>query len=142
VSCIQVKITSEPLCLKEAIDFVSCAEHGAQTTFVGTVRNHHQGKQVLGITYDVFKPLAKQVLSDLCLEAQKKWGGKLYVSHIKGRLDVGGISVIIAAGSAHRDAAFQACRYLIEEIKHRCPIWKQEHFVDGSDGWVSGKPLI
>lgn len=122
------------------------AEHvrnGAENLFVGTVRNHNLGKKVLGISYDVFEPLAKQSFIEICQEAQAKWGEELdfYVVHGKGKLDIGGISIVIAVGSPHRDEAFKASRYVIEEIKHRSPVWKLEHYEDGDSEWSKGCEL-
>jgi len=133
-------IKDKPLDVMEALNFVTKNPNGAETLFVGTVRNHNQGKKVLGVSYDVFEPLAKQSFKDICAEAQNKWGEDLdiYVTHIKGRLDIGGISIIIAVGSPHRDEAFKANRYIIEQIKHRSSIWKLEHYFDGDSEWTKG----
>ncbi len=123
--------------------YVTANPNGAETMFVGTVRHFNQGKDVLGVSYDVFEPLAKKSFQDICLEAQQKWGQSLdlYITHAKGRLDIGGISIVIAVGSPHRDEAFKACRYIIEQIKHRSPIWKLEHYADGDSEWTQGCEL-
>jgi molybdopterin synthase catalytic subunit len=73
----------------------------------------------------------------------RNFGSQLrcYIEHYKGKLELGGISVIIAVGSPHRDESFKACRYLIEELKVRVPVWKQEHYVDGDAGWLDGHQL-
>lgn len=117
--------------------------NGAESLFVGTVRNHNLGKKVLGISYDVFIPLAKQSFLEICQEAQIKWGEELdfYVVHAQGKLAIGGVSIVIAVGSPHRDEAFKACRYVIEEIKHRAPVWKLEHYEDGDSEWSKGCEL-
>ncbi len=136
-------VTTHPLDPTAALSFVTAAPNGAEVVFVGTVRDHNQGKQVLGVSYDVFDPLAIKTFNEICAEAQEKWGRelRLYVVHGKGRLDIGGVSIVIGAGSPHRDEAFQACRYLIDEIKHRSPIWKLEHYVDGDSEWAQGCEL-
>lgn len=136
-------VTQKPLDAMEALDFVTTNANGAETLFVGTVRNHNLGKPVLGVSYDVFEPLAKTSFREICEEAQAKWGKdvSLYVVHGKGRLDIGGVSIVIAAGSPHRDEAFKACRYVIEQIKHRSPVWKLEHYVDGDSEWTKGCEL-
>ncbi len=128
---------------KECLDFVTTDENGAETIFIGTVRNHNIGKKVLGVSYDVFASLAIESFQEICREAQSRWGDELclYLVHAKGRLDIGGISVAIGVGSPHRDEAFQACRYLIEEIKHRSPVWKLEHYTDGDSEWTKGCEL-
>lgn len=138
-----VSIETSTLDPKTAIDFVSDPAHGAMDVFVGMVRDHNLGKKVNGVSYDVFEPLALQILRDLCQLAQNRFGSELniYLVHFKGRLDIGGISVIIAVSSPHRDESFQACRYLIEELKQQAPIWKQEHYAHGDSEWVKGHAL-
>ena len=136
-------VENNPLNPVAGLDFVTKMPNGAETLFVGTVRNLNLGKKVLGISYDVFVPLAKKSFQDICEEAQKKWGSdlSLYVVHGQGRLEIGGVSIVIAVGSPHRDEAFKACRYIIEEIKHRSPVWKLEHYEDGDSEWSKGCEL-
>lgn len=136
-------ISEEILSIEKAADFVDAAENGALNMFVGKVRNHNMGKAVNAVSYDVFAPLACKVFQEICAEATAQFGDRLrlYIEHYKGKLEIGGISVIIAVGSPHRDESFQACRYLIEQLKIRAPIWKQEHYVDGDSEWVKGHTL-
>lgn len=136
-------VEERPLDVAAALEFVTEDPNGAETLFVGTVRHFNQGRDVTGMTYDVFDPLAKQSFADICDEARTKWGEDLYlyVVHGKGKLGIGGISIVIAAGSPHRDEAFKACRYVIEQIKHRSPVWKLEHYVDGDSEWSQGCEL-
>lgn len=136
-------ISEEILSIEKAADFVDAAENGALNMFVGKVRNHNMGKAVNAVSYDVFAPLACKVFQEICAEATAQFGERLrlYIEHYKGKLEIGGISVIIAVGSPHRDESFQACRYLIEQLKIRAPIWKQEHYVDGDSEWVKGHTL-
>ncbi|MCM2279943.1 MAG: molybdenum cofactor biosynthesis protein MoaE [Oligoflexia bacterium] len=117
--------------------------HGAETLFLGVVREHNLGRKVLGVSYDAFAPLAETVLREICKEARARWGEslKFAVTHRTGRLDVGEISVAIAVGSRHRDEAYQASRYVIEELKIRAPIWKKEHYEDGESEWLKGHAL-
>ena len=136
-------VSTSLISTEEAIQFVGDAAHGAADMFVGTVRNHNLGKQVKGVSYDVFDELTLKTFRDLASEARQKWGEMLniYIEHFKGRLDIGGISILIAVSSPHRDESFKACRFIIEEIKHRSPIWKQEHYLDGDSDWVQGHAL-
>lgn len=140
---IYTAISEVPLSIQKAADFVDDAKNGALNMFVGKVRNHNLGKAVNAVSYDVFAPLACNVFQELCAEARSQFGDRirLYVEHFKGKLEIGGISVIIAAGSPHRDESFKACRYLIEQLKIRAPVWKQEHYVDGDSEWVKGHAL-
>ena len=136
-------VSTSLISTEEAIQFVGDVAHGAADMFVGTVRNHNLGKQVKGVSYDVFDELTLKTFRDLASEARQKWGEMLniYIEHFKGRLDIGGISILIAVSSPHRDESFKACRFIIEEIKHRSPIWKQEHYLDGDSDWVQGHAL-
>ena len=139
---IHVSVSTKTLNLQEAYDFVTDPAHGAVDLFIGAVRNHHEGQSVQGITYDVHEKLAEKTFMKICEEARKRWGGiKIYLSHYKGQLDIGGISVIIAVSSAHRAESFEACRYIIEELKKRSPVWKQEHYTDGPSEWLPGHSL-
>ena len=128
---------------KSALEFVTQAPNGAETLFVGTIRNLNHGNDVLAVSYDVFEPLAKSSFHNICVEAQCKWGESLdlYVVHAKGKLKVGDVSIIIAVGSPHRDEAFKACHYIIEQIKQRSPVWKLEHYQDGDSAWSRGCEL-
>lgn len=138
-----VNISEDFLSVQKALDFVDAKENGAADIFVGKVRNHNLGKAVEAVTYDAFIPLARNEMRKLCEEAIKKFGAELYcyMEHYRGKLELGGISIIIAVGSPHRDESFKACRYLIEELKVRVPIWKQEHYVDGNIDWLDGNQL-
>lgn len=139
---IHASVSSRALNIQEACDFVSDPAHGAVDVFIGAVRNHHEGKTVTGITYDIHEALAQKIFSEICHQALDRWQGvKIYLSHFKGYLDVGGISVLIAVGSPHRAESFEACRYIIEELKKRAPVWKQEHYETGSSEWLPGHSL-
>lgn len=139
---IHVSVSTKNLNIQEAYDFVSDPAHGAVDVFVGAVRNHHEGQGVSGITYDVHEALAEKTFMGIAEGAQKNWNGiKVYISHYKGELDIGGISVVIAVSSAHRAESFEACRYIIEELKKRSPIWKREHYEDGPSEWLPGHSL-
>ncbi len=139
---IHTSVLIEPINIQDAYDFVSDPAHGAVDVFVGAVRNHHEGNKVQGITYDVHEVLAEKTFQDVAEEAQKKWKEiKIYISHYKGELEIGGISVIIAVSSAHRAESFEACRYVIEELKKRSPVWKKEHYPEGKSEWLPGHSL-
>jgi molybdopterin synthase catalytic subunit len=146
MSDIQVDIRDsgkQPLNPAEAIAFVEAPGNGAAVLFIGAVRNRNHGRDVLGVSYDVHETMARLSFQEICAEAcrQGPKGLRLHVTHAKGRLPVGGLSVVIAAASPHRGEAFKACRYVIEQIKHRSAIWKQEHYVDGDSEWLQGHAL-
>jgi molybdopterin synthase catalytic subunit len=129
-------LSLRPLDLDALIETVAAPDHGGVVTFVGTVRNHHQGRQVTGLSYSAYEPMAESVCEAITAEAERRWPVRIAVVHRLGDLEIGDTAVAIAAGSAHRDEAFAACRYVIEEIKRRVPIWKRERFADGTEEWV------
>ncbi|BAU56352.1 molybdenum cofactor biosynthesis protein MoaE [Halorhodospira halochloris] len=142
MSNIQAFTTTEPIQVDRAVSFVTSSSYGATNLFTGTVRNSHNNRQVEGITYDGHRVLADKTLQSIAAEAHDKWPEiSIYLSHFIGRLGVGEISVIIAIGSPHREPSFAACRFIIEQLKMRAPIWKQEHYVDGSSDWLPGHSL-
>lgn len=142
MSDIYVSLEETPLDIMALLQKVQSDAHGAIDMFVGTVRNNHQGHSVTGITYDAHEEIAKSVFTQICAEAIGIWPDTKYaIAHSKGELPVGGISIIIAVSSAHRAESFEACRYVIEEIKKRAPIWKQEHYVTGKSAWLPGHSL-
>ncbi|HEX5757350.1 MAG TPA: molybdenum cofactor biosynthesis protein MoaE [Arenimonas sp.] len=143
MQCAVVDITKGKLDPASALDFVSDPAFGGITMFVGKVRENNLGREVTGVSYDMFDPLALTVFAQAVVEAQAEVGNKLkvHVSHAKGRLAVGDIAVVVAAGTPHRDEAFRACRMIIEKVKHQAPIWKQEHYVDGDSVWSEGCSL-
>ena len=120
---------------------VSSPKHGAVASFIGTVRSPHAGRVVRAVTYDCFTPLAEKELARIAAAARRRWPVRVAVAHRVGRLKVGEASVAIAAGSAHRAQAYDACRFVIEEIKRTLPVWKKEHYARGSGRWLAGCAL-
>ena len=108
--------------------------HGAVVTFVGRARNRSDDdREVLELEYEAYGPMAERVLDEIASEAAERWGASVGVVHRIGRVPIGEASVAIVCAAPHRDAAFQASRYVIEAIKERLPIWKRERFSDGSE---------
>ncbi len=140
---IDVRIQKNKFSLIDLLDLQTPSSHGAQSVFSGIVRNHNHGKKVLGVSYDAFAPLAHKEFEKICREAQARFGSDLQIQlwHRIGRLDVGDLSVAIIVSSKHRDEAFKANRYIIEELKNRAPIWKMEHYEDGNSAWLKGHAL-
>ncbi|MGL4766768.1 MAG: molybdenum cofactor biosynthesis protein MoaE [Formosimonas sp.] len=136
------EISTMAIDIQAALQAVNANAHGAVDMFIGTVRNHNLGRAVDGIDYDVFDALALNTFADISQQACAQWGAlRIFISHFKGYLPIGGISIVIAVSSPHRDEAFQACRFLIEAIKRNAPVWKQEHYVNGEREWVKGHSL-
>jgi molybdopterin synthase catalytic subunit len=110
---------------------------GAIVTFAGTTRNETRGKPVVSLTYEAYGDMARAKLVEVAEAARERFDvRKVAVVHRVATLEIGEISVGIAVSAAHRPAAFDACRYVIEAIKADVPIWKKETFVDGSAEWV------
>ncbi len=110
--------------------------NGAVASFVGLVRNHHQGRAVERLEYSAYEPMAEEVINQIVAEATGRWRAAVAVEHRLGTLEVGEVAVAVVAASPHRGEAFDACRYVIEELKKRVPIWKKEHYADGTVDWV------
>ena len=107
--------------------------------FTGVVRNHNQGRAVGGVRYDAYEEMATQVLTQIVEEATRLVGSDhIAVVHRVGELTVGDVSVAIAVSSPHRAEAFEASRFIIEEIKKRLPVWKKERYDDDVEEWVEG----
>ena len=129
-------LSLQPLDLAELMDTVTAPDRGGVVTFVGAVRDHHHGRGVTGLSYSAYEPMAESVCAAIKAEAERRWPVRVALVHRLGDLEIGEAAVAIAVASAHRDEAFAACRYVIEEVKRRVPIWKRERFVDGTEEWV------
>jgi molybdopterin synthase catalytic subunit len=116
-----------------------CDEAGAQTDFVGIVRNHNQGRAVTALEYSAYGELATREGSRILDEAMRRFPlHAALASHRVGHLRVGEVAVRVSVAASHRDEAFTACRWIIDQIKLRVPIWKREHYRDGQSAWASG----
>ena len=120
------------------LEEVAAHRNGATVLFVGTVRETNEGQPVNGLDYSAYAAMALRELTDIVAEAAARWNTPdIVVEHRVGELALGDISVAIAAAHPHRGQAFDAARYVIEELKRRAPIWKREHYVDGRAEWVA-----
>jgi molybdopterin synthase catalytic subunit len=131
-----VYLTHLPIDLSALLSSVQSAERGGIACFLGTVRNHHGGRTVLRLEYSAYEPMVEAECARIVAEAEARWPASIAVRHRIGRLEVGDAAVAVVAASAHRDEAFAACRHVIEELKQRVPIWKQEFYADGTVEWV------
>jgi molybdopterin synthase catalytic subunit len=138
------RVTEHPLNLQELVDFVTDPEAGAIATFIGTTRNNNEGRRVIALDYDAYPEMAEKELKRIGDHANSKWPlCRMAIAHRIGPVQITQASVMIAVSSAHRDAAFAACRFAIEEIKKTVPIWKKELY-EGGELWIgtqSGQPL-
>jgi molybdopterin synthase catalytic subunit len=132
-------ITRDPIDPAAVLSRVGATGDGATLLFLGTVRDHNDGRPVAGMRYDSYADMAEKVLGQIADEAALRLGtDRIAVVHRVGDLAIGDVSVAIAASAPHRAEAFDAARYVIEEIKRRLPIWKQEHYVGGESQWLEG----
>ncbi len=114
------------------------ARAGAVATFEGRVRNHNDGRPVLGLDYEAYEALAVEEAETIMKEATDRFGlYKACCVHRVGSLRVGDLAVWVGVSGAHRAEAFAACQYIIDAVKHRLPIWKRERYADGSVEWVN-----
>ena len=133
---IDVKITEAVLELATAGRVVTGVSGGTDV-FVGTVRNHTKGKAVIRLEFEAYEPMAEREMLKIGHEITKRWPvHSILIHHRLGRLEVEEIAVIIAVSAAHREAAFEACRYAIDTLKQTVPIWKKEIY-DGGEAWVT-----
>jgi len=121
-----VLLTDEPLDLKKAIDRVQSPTYGAVVTFSGCVRNSENGSFVQSITYKAYEKMALKVLREIVQKSKRKWHVNLILQHRTGKVPVGETSLIVVCAGVHRREAFEACQYVIDEIKSCAPIWKVE----------------
>lgn len=112
--------------------------HGGYSSFEGWVRNHNEGSAVTALEYEAFESLAVKEGERIIAEACERYGVTVArCVHRVGALALGDVAVWVGVSAPHRDEAFKACRYIIDEVKHRVPIWKKEHYVSGDSGWVN-----
>jgi molybdopterin synthase catalytic subunit len=134
-------IVREPIETKTVVDAIKRPEDGAAAIFEGIVRNNTRGRQTVYLDYEAYEEMALKQLENLAQEALGKFAIRdVALVHRLGRLEIGETSVLIAVASAHRGAAFEACRWLIDTLKKMVPIWKKEYFVDGAI-WADGEPF-
>lgn len=132
-------ITFAPLSLAEIYALADDPANGAVVVMSGTVRNQTDGKPVVALEYQAYEPMAVRVFEAIAEDIRNRWTdvNRVVIHHRTGRLQIGEISVIVAVGCPHRSEAFAACKYAIDTLKHNAPIWKKEHWADGSTSWVS-----
>ena len=134
-------ITREPIQTPQILESVKRGEDGAALVFEGIVRNQTRGRKTLYLDYEAYDQMALQQMETLAAEALGRFQIRdVAIVHRLGRLQISETSVVIAVASAHRAAAFEACRWLIDTLKRKVPIWKKEYFEDGAV-WADGDPF-
>ena len=115
---------------------------GAIALFVGTTRDHHEGKKVETLSYEAYDAMAVAALSAIEEEATRRFEIKVCrIVHRLGEVPIIEASVMVAVAAAHREPAFEACRWAMNELKRTVPIWKKEHYAEGGESWVEGTRL-
>ena len=132
-------ITFAPLSLTDVYALADDPANGAVVVMSGTVRNQTDGKPVVALEYQAYEPMVLRVFQAIADDIRNRWPdvNRVVIHHRTGRLQIGEISVLVAVGCPHRSEAFEACKYAIDTLKHNAPIWKKEHWSDGSSSWVS-----
>ena len=137
----QVEIVQGPIDTQAILEGIKAGEDGAVCVFDGIVRNNTRGRQTLHLHYEAYEEMALREMRLLQTEALARFAVReVAIVHRLGQLTVGESSVVVAEAAAHRGAAFDACRWVIDTLKTRVPIWKQEHFADGVV-WPAGEPF-
>lgn len=132
------QLVREPIDVTRLLSSIASVGFGAVSVFIGTVRDSNDGRPVTGIEYSAYDEMAVRQMSAIISEAETAWPGlRAVVQHRLGVLGVGEASVVIVTAHAHRAPALDASRHVIEQLKQRVPIWKLEHYNDGTREWVN-----
>jgi molybdopterin synthase catalytic subunit len=138
---VSVALTHERIDAEKIVAAAKSGEDGAVVVFDGIVRNHTRGRRTLHLDYEAYEEMALRQMRELGRKAQERFSVRqVTMLHRLGRLEIGETSVLIVVASAHRSAAFEACRWLIDTLKQTVPIWKKETFADGAV-WAPGDPF-
>ena len=140
---IDCRVTSHTIDISTLLEGARDESAGAVSIFIGTARNSSSargGEKVTRLEYEAYVPMAEQELRAIARETAERFGAlRVLVHHRTGVLQIGEAAVVVVVAAPHRAEAFDACRYVIEELKQRVPIWKKEVFVDGGE-WVNARP--
>jgi len=135
-----VQVQHVPLDIAAAHSFLQTPGAGGAVVFVGTTRQWTDSRETLQLEYESYPPMAEKEMLRLATHAKERWQSlRVCLLHRLGTVPVGEASVVVGVATAHRAEAFEACRYLIDTLKRDVPIWKREHYADGTTEWV-GNP--
>ena len=131
------EITADPIHLAALYAFLESPRAGAVLVFSGTVRDHNDGRTVQKLEYEAYVEMAEKSMAAIAAEMRDRWPlEKIAMVHRVGPLEIGEIAVVVGVSAAHRQEAFEACRYGIDRLKAETPIWKKEHFTNGAE-WLA-----
>jgi len=139
-----IDIKKEKIKISNAEKFIASNKYGASIYFVGTVRDLNNDKNVIGMTYDTHDKMVVKSFENIYQNSIMKFkfdNQTVFIEHIKGKIPLGEISILIAVGCKHRDQAYELSRFFIEEIKKKTPIWKKEHYENEDSEWLEGNPI-
>lgn len=132
-----VRLTREPIDYHALTEAVRRPECGAVALFLGTVRDLTGDRITTALDYEAYPEMAARKMAEIEADTRAQWPvGEIVLEHRLGHLEVGDVSVAVAVSSPHRDQAFAACRWAIDRLKEIVPIWKKEHWADGTTEWV------
>jgi molybdopterin synthase catalytic subunit len=130
-------LTREPIDEGAILRELPSPKDGAVLLFLGVVRDENRGRRVTGITYEAYEEMAVGIAEELVSQAEERFGtGRIRLVHRVGELHVGEVSTAVAVATPHREEAYQASRFLIEGLKDRLPVWKEEHYEEGDSTWL------
>lgn len=137
---IDIQLTEKALNAQACIDFALSGSAGAVDVFIGTVRDHTEGRSVVRLEYEAYEPMAIAEMRKIADQASRQWQvQKIAIHHRVGTLHIGDAAVVVAVSTPHRAEAFEACKWVIDTLKQTVPIWKKEIFEDG-EVWVAAHP--
>lgn len=135
----RIVLSHEPVAVEPLLELDAHPECGGLALFVGTVRDHHEGRSVRHLNYTAHEPLAAKVIREVEHAARERYGVPyVRIVHRLGDLAIGDIAIVCVVRAPHRAEAFEACRYAVDAVKHGAPIWKEEFYTDGSSAFVEG----
>ena len=136
------ELVRAPIDVAAVVDAARRPDCGAVAAFLGTTRDHHQGRRVLRLEYEAYESMARAALDRLEREAVTRHTVEICrIVHRLGEVPLAEPSVVVVVAAGHRGPAFDACRWVMDELKRTVPIWKKEHFAEGGEAWVEGEPL-
>lgn len=128
-----------PLSVEPFLELDAHPECGGLALFVGTVRDHHEGRAVSRLRYTAYEPMAARVIHDVARDTKDRFGVPyVRIAHRLGDLIIGDVAIVCVVRAPHRAEAFDACRYAVDAVKHGAPIWKEEFYADGTSAFVEG----
>nr|WP_255494640.1 molybdenum cofactor biosynthesis protein MoaE [Luteibacter sp. Sphag1AF] len=132
-------MTHEPIAVEPLLALDAYPDCGGLAMFVGTVRDHHEGRSVDRLVYTAHAPMAAKIIREVEAQTREQFGvAYCRVRHRLGELRIGDIAIVCVVRAAHRAEAFEACRHAVDAVKHGAPIWKEEFYTDGSSAFVEG----